>query len=178
VAIGGEASLRRRAGTVTGLLAYTYGRTLRSFAGINEGRHFSPAFDRRHDLSAVLHLNLPAGWQITGAYRWASSRPYTEPTGYYTLVDAPYQGHHHAAFVAPRNNARLPAYRRLDLGIGKHGSVTGPLEYEIRLQVLNVLGRRNPWFYTFQIDRTYAVHRFEMPQVPVPVPNLSVRLEF
>lgn len=176
-AYGGEAALRREEGRLTGLIAYTWGRTERRYPTINDFSYYPAAFDRRHDLDAVLQLRLGRGWALTGAYRYASARPTTRPVGYYTLVDAPYQGHRHATFVAPRHNARLAPYRRMDLGLRKSGGLFGAARYRVDLQVINVLGHANVWYRAYEVDRSYEVRRTSMPQIPVPLPNLSVRLE-
>lgn len=76
------------------------------------------------------------------------------------------------------NNARLPAYHRLDLGVTNRGRFLGFADYELQLQVINAYNRRNIWFYLFEFPENMPVDRREVPQIPVPIPNVSFTLHF
>jgi hypothetical protein len=39
-----------------------------------------------------------------------------------------------------------------------------------------VYARRNIWFYLFEFEDDGTVTREDVPQIPVPVPNISVTL--
>ena len=76
------------------------------------------------------------------------------------------------------NNARLPAYHRLDVGLTRRGRFFGLADYMLQFQVLNAYARRNLWFYFFEFEREGTVKRNEVPQIPIPLPNLSFTLRF
>ena len=48
----------------------------------------------------------------------------------------------------------------------------------LQFQVLNAYARRNLWFYFFEFEREGTVKRNEVPQIPIPLPNLSFTLRF
>ena len=50
--------------------------------------------------------------------------------------------------------------------------------YDLRLQVVNLLGLRNLWFYLYTYDETYAVQEDAFAQISVPLPNLSLSVSF
>jgi hypothetical protein len=80
--------------------------------------------------------------------------------------------------VSPFNNARLPAYHRLDLGVARTGRLFGVADYELQVQVINAYSRRNIWFYQYETEDDGTLDRTEVPQIPVPIPNLSFSLTF
>jgi len=79
--------------------------------------------------------------------------------------------------VSPFNDARLPPYHRLDLGVARTGTLFGA-EYELQLQAINAYARRNIWFYQYEAESDGTLSRSETPQIPVPVPNVSFSLTF
>ena len=79
--------------------------------------------------------------------------------------------------VSPFNGARLPAYHRLDIGFTRKGKLFGG-DSELQLQVINAYNRRNIWFYFYEFEDDGSVSREVVPQIPVPVPNISYTLRF
>jgi hypothetical protein len=80
--------------------------------------------------------------------------------------------------VSPFNNARLPDYHRLDLGVARTGRFFGVADYKLQFQVINAYARRNIWFYQYQSEDDGTLDRTEVPQIPVPIPNLALSLTF
>ena len=184
-AYGAELLLNKTRGRLGGFLAYTYGLTRRRFPEINlidgEARYYPPKYDRQHDVHLVSTYRLGRGWRATGVFAYATGQAYSEPTGQYKLLDAqPLTGQAATdVLVVPRlNDARLPAYHRLDLGFTKEGRFFGRGDYELQLQVINVYSRRNVWFYFLDFNNDNTVERTEVPQIPIPLPNVSFTVRF
>ena len=177
-AYGAEVLLRKQGGPVSGFAAYTFGRTRRSFPSINEGDHYPPRYDRTHDLNVVLNWDITDAWRASSVFTYATGQPYTQPTGQFKFIDDPFQSNPRDLLVAPFNGRRLPAYHRLDMGISRQGSFFGLATYELRMQVINVYSRRNIWFYNYDFTDENTIEREEVPQIPVPLPNLSLTLDF
>ena len=57
------------------------------------------------------------------------------------------------------------------------GDVFG-LDYELQVQLLNVYNRRNPWFYFYDTGGDTGITREEVPQLPIPLPNVALTVEF
>jgi len=184
-AYGAEMLLRRRDGPLTGSLAYTLGRTERRFPNVNvasdgEPQYYPPKYDRTHSLTLTASYPLSDAWRLTGTFNYNTGQAYTRPELRYELVDDPFQPPTEArnVLVSPFNNARLPDYHRLDLGVARSGRLFGIADYELQMQVINAYSRRNIWFYQYQTEDDGTLDRTEVPQIPVPIPNLSFSLTF
>ncbi|MFB6230236.1 MAG: TonB-dependent receptor domain-containing protein [Salinibacter sp.] len=188
-AYGGELLLRRPEGRLNGFLSYTLGRTERKFPNINlseTGRpqYYPPNYDRTHTLTLAANYHLTKKWRLSSTFEYATGQAYTRPKLRYRVVDSPFPfspGTSESGsnvFVSPFNNARLPAYHRLDLGIARTGRFFGIADYELQFQVVNAYARRNIWFYQYDTQGEEPVTRTVVPQIPVPIPNISFSLTF
>ena len=183
-AYGLEVLLRRKKGDLSGFLSYTLGRTERRFPNINtneagEPQYYTPNYDRTHSLTLAANYALTNQWRLTSTFNYNTGKAYTEPRFRYE-VGGPFQSgpEQRNVFVSPFNNARLPAYHRLDVGVARTGQFFDFAEYELQFQVINAYSRRNIWFYQYDTDPDGSIDRTETPQIPVPIPNLSFSLTF
>jgi outer membrane receptor protein involved in Fe transport len=184
-AYGAEVLLRRQEGRLNGFLSYTLSRTERRFPNVNlsdggSPQYYPPNYDRTHSLTLALNYELTDAWRLTSTFNYNTGKAYTQPQLRYELVDDPFQSARsdRNVLVSPFNNARLPAYHRLDLGVARTGRFLGVADYELQLQVINAYARRNIWFYQYESQRDGTLDRTEVPQIPVPIPNLSFSLTF
>lgn len=178
-AYGVELQLERPRGRLNGFIGYTLGRTERQYEQLNEGAFYPPKYDRTHDIKAVGIFELGRQWRVTGVWTYATGQTYTVPVGFYKLNGDPIQGRLQTVFdIKGFNNRRLPVYHRLDLGISKSGRLFKLADYEVQLQVINAYNRRNIWFYYLDVEDGDTVERTEIPQIPVPIPNVSFSLTF
>jgi hypothetical protein len=177
-AYGIETFVQKRRGRITGFAGYTFSVTRRQFPDINENRFFAPKYDRTHDLDVVLSYDLTRRWALTTAFNYGTGQAYTEPYGQYRMVDDPFGGVPRSVLVSNYNNNRLPPYHRFDAGLMRTGRFFGFAGYELQLQLINVYGRRNVWFYFFDFETADTVERNEVPQIPIPIPNISLTLDF
>ncbi|WP_263788031.1 TonB-dependent receptor [Salinibacter grassmerensis] len=184
-AYGLEALLRRKTGDFTGFLSYTLGRTERRFPNINETaaggeQYYTPKYDRTHDLTLVAKYRLTSAWRLTSTFSYSTGQPYTRPERQFSTVDSPFQSttDERTVLISPFNNDRLPPYHRLDVGATRGGEFFGIGDYELKLQLINAYSRRNIWFYQYERQDDGSLDRTEVPQIPVPIPNLSFTLTF
>ncbi|NBC85495.1 MAG: TonB-dependent receptor plug domain-containing protein [Bacteroidetes bacterium] len=182
-AFGGEVLVQRSTGAVNGFVGYTLSRTARRFPLVNVGPngplYYAPKFDRTHDLNIVANYDLTEKWRMTAAFNYATGQPYTEPTYRFSTVNDPFisDSQTRETFISPFNGERLPAYHRLDVGATRRGTWFGA-DFELQLQVINLYGRSNIWFYFFETNDDGTVERTEVPQIPVPLPNISFTMTF
>ncbi len=184
-AYGNEWIVRRNEGRLNGFAAYTLSRTERQFPDVNvdasgQPGFYVPSFDRTHDLDLVLNYELSSRWRATAAFNFSTGQPYTNPQFRYSLQDDPLgaDGTTRDVLVSPFNNDRLPAYHRLDLGFTRAGRFFGIADLELQLQVINAYARENVWFYFFEFEDDGTVTRNTIPQIPVPLPNISLTFSF
>ena len=176
-AYGLELTLRKPNGPVNGFIGYSLSRTTREFDVLSEDP-YPPKYDRTHDLTAVLNYDFAESWRLTTVFTYATGQAYTEPNGYYRLEGTPWTSADQTAFQSDFNGARLPAYHRLDIGVRKKGDFFGIADYEAQVQLVNAYSRRNVWFVLFEPTDNNQISRDVVPQIPVPLPNLSLTLSF
>ncbi len=148
---GAEMYVEKKKGKVTGWIGYTLAWSWREFQDVNGGERYSPRFDTRHDISVVALYEISKRWTVTGTWVYTSGNPISLSIGRFSVQDV--QGGE-ANFVVPvftdRNNYRMPAYHRLDLGVvykffPKWGSS------DLTFSAYNTYDRRNPFFIYYDV---------------------------
>jgi len=187
-AYGAEVLLRRPEGRLNGFLSYTLSRTERRFPNINISesgtpQYYPPNYDRTHELTIAANYHLTDQWRVSCTFNYSTGAPYTKPKQRYEFVDNPFSFNPGASgtenvLVSPFNNARLPPYHRLDVGIARTGSFFDVADYELQLQAVNAYSRRNIWFYQYETEDDGTLSRSVTPQIPIPIPNVSFSLTF
>ena len=135
-AYGIDLSINKEIGKFTGNISYGLMWNWRKFDGLNGGRKFPAKFDNRNkiNINASYKLNdkieFNAGWTYMTGNRMTLSLYEYEPAGA-EYVDSPkisgddshlesfdnLQSSSGIGYISERNNIRLPAYHRLDLGM-------------------------------------------------------------
>jgi hypothetical protein len=170
---GLEFSVEKKEGALTGWIGYTLSWTRRGdFELIDDTRFFeqnrfgdfSPIYDRRHDISVVAIYEINRRLTATATFVYGSGDLRWLPTGRFTFQDVYGQG---SSPVVPlyegRNNFRLPAYHRLDLGLViKFFPKWG--ESDLTINVINAYDRRNTFFIFLEPETvTDALTGIELP---------------
>lgn len=125
--------VQRTEGPVTGWISYSYGRSLRTFPGLQDGAEYPSAHERIHELDAVVTWHLNEKWDFGACYIIASGLPYTAPTALYVL------GNRLVCEYGPYNGVRFPYYSRLDLSATWNFRPHSSLSFSL----YNALGRKN-----------------------------------
>lgn len=144
---GLELSVEKQQGRVKGAIAYTLSNADRRYAEINYGSSFPFKYDRRHDFSISANYQISSKWDVSALWVYGTGYPVTMPIekylpalGIYNLSSA-YGGE--IDYYPSRNNYRLAAYHRLDMGI-HYKTRTRLGEHMISLDIFNVYNRKNP----------------------------------
>jgi hypothetical protein len=192
---GLEFLLQKKEGRLNGWIGYTLSWTFMQFDSLNSGRKFYARYDRRHDISVVAiyklnnHINLNATWVYgTGnavtlplSDYWANphdlfnSYPiyYSDNSWYNMLYN------HTVSEYGEKNNFRMKAYHRLDLGIQFHKKKKwGERIWEI--SVYNAYSRLNPFYYyndiLYKNDKKYGILK-QVSLFPV-IPSFTWSFKF
>lgn len=179
---GTEVFLEKTRGRLNGFIGYTFGQTRRRFPTINDFRYYNPKYDRTHDLNIVANYDLSRKWRATAVFSYGTGQAYTEPNGQYSLLDDPFGESSRNGLVSEFNSNRLKPYHRLDIGFSRFGKFF-KMESELQLQVINAYARRNDWFIFYDFDEEGSAERVvaernTVPQIPVPLPNVSFTVRF
>ncbi len=194
-AYGGEVFLQKKSGRLNGWIGYTLSWSNRQFENIAFGQIFPYRYDRRHDIGVVLiykisdKIDVGATWVYgTGIAVTLAQQRYvpvnllqeqqnlTDPNNYYwgtTTVE----------YYGTRNNFRLPAYHRLDLGIN-FSKETKLGKRTWSFSVYNAYNRQNPFYVDFNgsffgvgANSTYKRQLFKYSLFPF-IPSVTYSLKF
>ncbi len=149
-ASGVDLLLQKKTGAITGWVSYSLSRARANVKPDAEsGGSYPSNHDSPHNLKLAGNYSY-RNWNFSATWQYASGKPYTVP------IVAPNNdsalGVTYYFFYAPpfRNDHRLPATHRLDLGVTRafsHRFCQGKLG----LSVFNVYDRKNVWYRYFTI---------------------------
>lgn len=143
-AYGLELQLRKKTGKLTGWISYTFSRTERQIAGINNGNWYAARQDRTHDIALVGIYQLSKKWSLSATWVYQTGNAVTFPSGKY-ILDGVVQN-----LYTERNGYRMPAYHRLDLGATVQLKKTKRWDSELNFSLYNAYGRENAYTITFR----------------------------
>lgn len=149
-AYGLESLIRYGTRAVDVYLAYTLGWTSITAKDFT----YYPRYDRRHTLNLLSVFHPMENLDITLRWELGSGFPFTQTVGYYdrlSLTDIfrgsslgetgkPY------AILGAKNDARLPAYHRLDLS-GTYRFVLKPISGTVGIHIVNLYNRKNVFYF-------------------------------
>ena len=145
---GAEFLLEKKVGKTTGWIGYTLSWTQRQFDNLNFGNPFFARYDRRHDISiTIIHefsKKIDAGvtWVYgTGNAVTLGKQKYKQDE---SLTDGWYVDNS-LTYYESRNNYRVPAYHRLDVGVNFHKRLKIG-ERTISISAYNAYNRLNPFY--------------------------------
>ena len=145
---GNEIYLEKKTGRFTGWIGYTLAWTWKQFAGINNGEVFHPRYDRRHDLTFVGIYKLSGKFTLSVTSVYGSGTLISLPTGRLYIQDVSGANPTQVPVYTERNNYRIPAYARTDIGVTwKVGKRT-----DLALSIYNVFNRRNTYIIYFDVE--------------------------
>ena len=165
---GGEVMVRKQTGKLTGWVGYTLSWSDRKFDELNFGKRFPAKFDNRHKLNIVGMYKLSPKVELSAAWSYATGNRMTlslenyegiAPTGDFSdwyASPQPYTNSERLDYYTERNNYRLPAYHRLDLGINFYNPKKNGRMGIWNISIYNVYSRMNP-FMVYKDDKRVAV---------------------
>jgi hypothetical protein len=149
---GVELFLEKKTGRLTGWLGYTLSWTNRLFENLNNGERFPYRYDRRHDLSLVGNYQLKEGIQLSGTWIYGTGNAVSLPIATYpSLSFGGYFYNEDIDYYPERNNIRMKAYHRFDLGI-RFLKGRSDKERTLTLGIYNLYSRKNPFFYFYSTN--------------------------
>jgi hypothetical protein len=193
---GLEILLQKKEGRLNGWIGYTLSWTQLQFDSLNSGRKYYARYDRRHDISVVGIYKLNDHITLSGSWVYGTGNAITLPLSEYWAdyhqfsgkVDNPqyfdyqYSGilySLHADEYREKNNYRMRAYHRLDLGVQfRKEKKWGERTWEISFY--NAYSRLNPFFYyadkVYKDDKEYGVLK-QVSLFPV-IPSFTYSFKF
>lgn len=151
-AYGIEMFARKNTGRLNGWISYTYSRTERTFADIEDGRWYPAVQDRPHDVSIVGNYKLNDRWDFGAIWVYGSGRVLTPLRSFYLI-----NGGLNTRF-GPRNSDRLDDYHRLDISATytPRRRADKPWQGSWTFSFYNAYNRLNPFFVNYAIEGSIA----------------------
>ncbi len=179
---GVELLVQRKTGRLSGWVGYTWSNTTRQFDELNEGRRYPYRYDRRHDVSVVSVYEINDRINISGTWVYGTGNAVSLPeskfprfqfSDFYSL---PFLFGSELEYYPQRNNFRMRAYHRMDLGI----TMSKQKRRGIRtwaLGVYNLYSRRNPFYLDITTDGRGNERFVQYSLFPV-LPYITYSFEF
>lgn len=145
-AYGIEFMLEKKAGKLTGSLSYTLSKTERKFATINDNQWYPDKYDRRHMIDVSLRYQLNKKFSLFSNWTYSSGSMMTIPLMSADVAELPNVKESFPQIVQldHRNNYRLPAYHRLDIGMNYVMKKENSNSYgEVNVSLYNAYNRLN-----------------------------------
>lgn len=145
---GLEVLLEKRTGKTTGWIGYTLSWTNRKFENLNNGEIFPYRYDNRHDISVVVTHKFNDRIDVGLVWVFSTGNAVTLALQQYNSMADEYTYNSIVEHVDQRNNYRMPAYHRLDLGVNLHKEKKwGEATWSFGLY--NAYNRQNPFYLDF-----------------------------
>jgi hypothetical protein len=178
---GLELMFRKNEGRFTGWISYTLSKSEQqtpgrnsSEIGINNGKWYSSAYDKLHNLAITSSYNLNKKWSFGANFILQSGQPVTYPNGQYTYQD----------ILVPsyglRNENRLPIYNHLDLSatLTPHKNDNRSWNSEWVFSIYNVYNRKNAASINFQQNADTGNNEALRTSIFGIVPAVSYNFKF
>lgn len=173
---GAEFFLQKKKGRTTGMIGYTLSWTNRQFDDLNYGKWFPYKYDRRHDAKIAVVHNISKRIQLSADWVYGTGVATTLPVSIYTNSDG-----NEVEIYNGRNDFRLPAYHRMDVGI-KFIKQKKRYERSWNINIYNVYNRLNT-FYVYRsstYDFTTGIQTpvfYKVTLFPI-IPSISYQFKF
>lgn len=147
---GIEFLAQKKSGNFNGWLSYTLAQAMNHFE-IYSTDDYPASQDVTHEFKIVL-LYKYKRWDFSATWIYATGRPYTAPSGAYTitLLDGTTQDYF---TVTAKNSLRLPDYHRADISANYKllvGEKRRDIGY-IGFSIFNLYNRKNVWYKQYSI---------------------------
>jgi hypothetical protein len=171
---GIEFMVKKAEGRLNGWVSYTYSRTFREFADINDGKAYAAPYDSPHDFSIVMNFEASKRWSLSANWIYSTGKPVTFPTGRAVIGGAI------VPIYSDRNAYRMMDYHRLDLSATLYPKPKERrFDWDLVFSVYNAYNRHNAWAINFVQDTenpytTYA----EMTYLFGIIPAITFNFRF
>lgn len=146
---GLELMLSRKVGKLNGWVSYTLSKSERKFSEINDAAWYPMKYDRRHHLAATANYEIGKKWKLSASFVYQTGHAVTLPEGAFITENSG-----GPRFIYDkRNNGRMPAFHRLDIGASKSLTTPRKRSAELRLGLYNAYNRRNPLYLDLKTER-------------------------
>jgi hypothetical protein len=178
-AYGAEFLFKKSMGPVQYWLAYTWSKSEQKTPGlgigdlgINKGKWYPNAYDKRHDLSVNTSYKLNKKWRFNANFLYQTGQPTTYPIGQYEF------GGLRVPNYGTRNNNRLPDYHRMDISATLKRPEKNGRQGQWIFGVYNVYNRKNAASVNFRQNRETQQNEAVKFSIFGAVPSVMYRINW
>ena len=179
-AYGVEFQIAKKTGKLSGLLSYTYSRSLNQMDSdideekINKGEIYNSDYDIPQNISITGDYLISRNWSISFNWLFSTGRPVSYPSAIY------YQNGSAVMYFNKRNQYRIPDYHRLDLSLNwKTPNLEVDKKWDLSwsFSLYNVYGRNNAYSVFFQrSDNLPLAKKLSILAQPIPSVTMIIKL--
>ncbi|MFV8325239.1 TonB-dependent receptor [Flavobacterium sp. ZS1P14] len=178
---GLELMLRKNEGRFIGWISYTLSKSEQqtpgrnsSEIGINNGKWYSSAYDKLHNLAVTSSYNWNKKWSFGANFILQSGQPVTYPNGQYTYQDVLVPSY------GLRNENRLPVYHHLDISatLTPHKNDNRNWKSEWVFSIYNLYNRKNAASIAFRQNTDTGNNEALRTSIFGIVPGVSYNFKF
>lgn len=147
LARGVEFLIQKKLGAYAGWIGYTLSKVEHEYDIYGEDP-FPALHDQTHEAKWINTYTLN-NWTFAGTFVYATGKPYTSPTGYYSVL-SPDGTETSFLSIGDKNGARLPDYHRLDLS-ATYRLQLREASVDLGLSIFNAYGRKNIWYNEYEV---------------------------
>lgn len=161
-AYGVDLLIEKNFGSLAGFVGYGLLWTDRQFAELNRGKSFPSKYDNRHKFNVALSWRANRRIEVNASWTWMTGNLITLALQNYeytpkTHPDVPSypprsRDEDQLAYIATRNNYRLPAFHRLDLGVNFYRFHKRGQRSIWNISLYNAYSRLNPMVVQRTVD--------------------------
>lgn len=171
----------KETGCITGWIGYGLMWSDRQFDEINNGKRFPAKYDNRHKLNIVANWKINEKLELTGSWTFMTGNRVTVAFENYEDLGLtpvpPLLPEGGLDYFTERNNVRLPAYHRLDLGINIYRPKKNGHLGIWNISVYNAYCQMNPITIHKRSWINYS-HYFETLSLLPIIPSISYTYKF
>ena len=146
---GIELMLSKKAGKFNGWVSYSLSKSERKFSEINDAAWYPMKYDRRHNVAVTTNYAISKKWKLSASFIYQTGHAVTLPEAAFITENSG-----GPRFVYDkRNNGRMPAFHRLDVGVSKSLVTPHKRSAELRLGLYNAYNRKNPLYLDLKTQR-------------------------
>lgn len=177
---GLELLLEKKMGKTSGWIGYTLSWSNRQFDSLNFGNPYPYIYDRRHDIGlAITHkfnekVDIGVVWVFGSGYATTlAQQTYLGVNSLSIGASTPYAPIEH---IEARNDYRMPAYHRLDIGVNLHKKKE-KYESTWSFGLYNAYSRQNAFFLFFEDGDNGTRTLNQLSLFPI-LPSISYSFKF
>lgn len=174
-ALGAEIFLQKKYGKLTGWVGYALGFIRATYDSINNGKEFTPKYDRTHDFKVVAQYEINKKFSVGANFTFQSGQSYTGATSRLQTTLPGQEIGRGKIVPSQRYGLRLPPSHQLNINASYKFEWLN-LDWVALLDIYNVYNRRDIWFRYYNVQESETIVK-DVLLLPI-LPTVSIEVHF